>query len=99
MIKPFLDNHIALRYDTARALPKESIGLWTGTLKVNLPAQPKYRVLDLGSGIGRSSEALAKHFPARSWPLIHPGPCLPSLPEEKAFIRDGKGLSTFRSVL
>jgi len=50
------------KYDSARALPRETLNLWIDTLKTNLSTHNIGNILDLGCGTGRFSDALAKAF-------------------------------------
>lgn len=62
MTKMFSVPEVAERYDRARVLPNETVDLWTDTLKTHLPSRQIHRILDLGSGTGRFSGALAASF-------------------------------------
>ena len=52
----------ASRYDSARSLPSETKTLWLVALKSALSEQEISRVLDLGCGTGRFTQALSETF-------------------------------------
>jgi ubiquinone/menaquinone biosynthesis C-methylase UbiE len=60
--KTFEQQDAARRYDAARGLPRETCILWMDTLRGLLPPEPVERVLDLGAGTGRFSQALQQAF-------------------------------------
>lgn len=58
-------DRLAATFDRARGLPRDAIEPWRTALARYLPAERNLRVLDLGSGTGRFSVALADWFGAR----------------------------------
>jgi ubiquinone/menaquinone biosynthesis C-methylase UbiE len=56
--------HIPAGYDRGRDHGPEFLGLWMTTIERHLHALNVRRILDLGCGTGRFSEALAIHFGA-----------------------------------
>jgi ubiquinone/menaquinone biosynthesis C-methylase UbiE len=62
MSQTYADEDAAQRYDSARALPAESLALAMKTLRDLLPLKQVARVLDLGAGTGRFSQALQEAF-------------------------------------
>jgi ubiquinone/menaquinone biosynthesis C-methylase UbiE len=57
-------NRMAAVYDCGRALPLEALEAWRVALSRYLPPETGMPVLDLGSGTGRFSNALAEWFDA-----------------------------------
>jgi ubiquinone/menaquinone biosynthesis C-methylase UbiE len=51
-------------YDRGRDLAPDMLALWMRALKGHVDTQPVEKILDLGCGTGRFSEALAGHFAA-----------------------------------
>lgn len=54
----------AARYDRARTIPPESIAVWMASARRHVDTAGVRRILDLGSGTGRFSAALADAFEA-----------------------------------
>jgi ubiquinone/menaquinone biosynthesis C-methylase UbiE len=57
-------NRMAAVYDCGRGLPLEALEAWRAALSPYLPPETGMPVLDLGSGTGRFSNALAEWFDA-----------------------------------
>ncbi len=57
-------NRMAAVYDCGRGLPLEALEVWRAALSRYLPPETGMPVLDLGSGTGRFSNALAEWFDA-----------------------------------
>lgn len=55
---------IPAAYDRGRSHGPEALGLWMNALSVHVRGKASARILDLGCGTGRFSEALAVHFDA-----------------------------------
>jgi len=56
---------IAARYDAGRSYAPEVMQLWLTAISRHLPTAQVRDVVDIGSGTGRYSQALASHFGAR----------------------------------
>ncbi len=56
---------IHLSYEKARELPQETMVMWMRTLRESLPRESIERIVDIGCGTGRFSEALSEHFSAK----------------------------------
>jgi ubiquinone/menaquinone biosynthesis C-methylase UbiE len=56
--------NIPAAYDRGRSHGPQALRLWMDALSVHLPDKAVGRILDLGCGTGRFSEALAAHFDA-----------------------------------
>ena len=69
------------KYDSARALPPETLDLWIDTLKNSLSIHQIRSILDLGCGTGRFSYVLAEAF---SCPVIALDPSLEMITEHKS---------------
>jgi ubiquinone/menaquinone biosynthesis C-methylase UbiE len=62
MSRTYTNRDVAKRYDSARALPQDTIELWMTKLKQLLPLRSVQRILDLGCGTGRFILALQATF-------------------------------------
>jgi SAM-dependent methyltransferase len=58
------EGDLHLRYDSARALPRETVALWMEILKRHLATRSIEVLVDVGCGTGRFTCALAENFVA-----------------------------------
>jgi ubiquinone/menaquinone biosynthesis C-methylase UbiE len=58
------DNGLYRTYHEARRLPSETVGLWMDAVRRHVGEGHGFRILDLGSGTGRFTVALASTFEA-----------------------------------
>ncbi|AHH97737.1 class I SAM-dependent methyltransferase [Kutzneria albida] len=56
------DERLHAVYERGRVLPPETVATWMAALTRNAPARRPLTVLDLGSGTGRFSDAIAETF-------------------------------------
>lgn len=62
MENAYSDIDTASRYDSARALPAQTMTLWLEALKSSIPEDDIEKILDLGCGTGRFTTALGEAF-------------------------------------